>query len=265
MITPSDRRPTAGLYALDRESGMLEWAWDVEHGVGVDLVLAGERVLALTMTRELVALDLRTGKPAWTLAPDGRLEGRDVRQGTPALDGGRVFFETDGGRLYAAAAATGKLVWQRELGTDLTTSLLLTPDGLLAGLADGRLVRLDPATGEVEAALAVDGVPRGTLVREAGVLVAVLDPGDALVAVEESLARVLWRRDEDGRWTTPRPTLWRGEVLMGNEAGELWALGLRDGVPRWRRRFEGTLRGLGGAEEVLYVGTLAGRVYAYRR
>ncbi len=202
----------AGIYALDRESGVLQWAFDVEHGVGTDLLLAGERVLAFTLTGELIALHRRTGEPAWTLAPDGRLEGDDLRQATPALGGGRVFFETHGGRLYAADIATGALVWRRELGTDITSALLMTPDGLLAGLADGRLVRLDPATGDVEAVLSVDGVPRGALVRGEGVLLVLLARGDALVAVEESLARVL-----------------------------------------------------GGADDILYVGTLAGRVYAYRR
>ncbi len=255
----------AAVYALERRSGLLRWAWDVEQGVGADLLLAGERVVALTITGALVALDAQTGEVAWSLAPEGELGGADLRQAAPALAGGRVVLTTHGGRLYAADAATGALLWRRDLGTDVTTSLLATPGGVLAGLADGRLVRLDPATGDVETALALDGVPRGTLVAAEGVLLALLDHGDALVAVEESLGRVLWRREQEGTWSSPRPALWRGEVLMGNESGELQALGLRDGTLRWRRSFEGVIRGLGGAEDALYVGTLAGRVYAYRR
>jgi outer membrane protein assembly factor BamB len=187
-----------------------------------------------------------------------------MHKSAPAAGGGRVFFETADGRLYAADLATGKLLWQRDLGLDVTTSLLLTAQGLLAGLADGRIVRLDPATGDVETALAAGGVPRGPLVLAEGVLLVLLDDQGTLLAVEESLGKTLWRREEVGAWSVPRPAVRGDSVLMGTKHGELQAYALRDGAPRWHHGFEGVLAGIGAGGGALYVGTQGGRLYAYR-
>jgi outer membrane protein assembly factor BamB len=264
IITPSDGRPISSVYALDRATGKLRWEWPAERGVETDLVLAGGRVLALTGTAELAALDARTGEELWRLAPDGPQPRQEFHKSAPAAGGGRVFFETADGRLYAADLATGKLLWKRELGFDITTSLLLTAQGLLAGLADGRIVRLDPATGDVETALAVGGAPRGPLVLAEGVLLVLLDWGGTLLAVDESLGKTLWRREQVGKWSAPRPTVWGDSVLMGTTQGELQAYALRDGAPRWRHVFEGVLTGIGAADGTLYVGTQGGRLHAYR-
>lgn len=264
IITPSDGRPISPVYALDRATGKLRWEWPAERGVEADLVLAGGRVLALGATAELAALDAKSGKELWRLAPDGPLPRQEVHQSAPAAGGGRVFFETADGRLYAADLATGKLLWKRELGSDITTSLLLTEQGLLIGLADGRIVRLDPKTGDVETSLALGGVPRGPLVLAQGVLLVLLDREATLLAVEESLGKTLWKREQVGRWSAPRPTVRGDSVLMGTTEGELQAYALRDGAPRWRHLFEGVLRGIGAADGTLYVGTERGRLYAYR-
>lgn len=263
VITPSDGRAIASVYALDRATGELRWEWRAEGGVEADLLLASGRVLALTFTAELAALDARTGKELWRLAPDPHTRA-EFHKSAPAAGDGRVFFETDDGRLYAADLATGKVLWKRELGFDITTSLLLTAQGLLVGLADGRIVRLDPETGDVETALAVGGVPYGPLVLVEGVLLVLLDGEGTLLAVEESLGKTLWRREQVGKWSAPRPTVRGDSVLMGTKEGELQAYALRDGAPRWRYVFEGVLRGIGVDSGVLYVGTLGGRLYAYR-
>jgi eukaryotic-like serine/threonine-protein kinase len=264
VITPSDGRPISPVYALDRATGALRWEWPAERGVEADLVLADGRVLALTGTAELAALDARTGETLWRLAPDGPLPRQETHKSAPAAGGGRTFFETADGRLYAADLATGKMLWKRDLGFDVTTSLLLTAQGLLVGLADGRIVRLDPETGDVETALAVGGVPRGPLVLAEGVLLVLLDDEGTLLAVEESLAKTLWRREQVGAWSVPRPTVRGDSVLMGTKQGELQAYALRDGTPRWRHVFEGVLSGIGAADGTLYVGTQGGRLYAYR-
>jgi outer membrane protein assembly factor BamB len=53
-------------------------------------------------------------------------------------------------------------------------------------------------------------------------------------------------------------------VVAGTESGEVLAFKLSDGTPVWKLKLEGEIKGLGATGNVLYVGTLQGRVYALR-
>ena len=83
-----------------------------------------------------------------------------------------------------------------------------------------------------------------------------------LACVDPSLGRA--------RWTQPFPTLssarpyaWKGAALVGGDRGDLAAFRLSDGSPMWSGKLEGTVRGIGGFEDVLYVGTLKGSIHAW--
>ena len=54
----------------------------------------------------LFALDLESGKPAWTYTAGGPI------RLSPTLDGGRVYFGCDDGFAYCLEVRTGKLVWR---------------------------------------------------------------------------------------------------------------------------------------------------------
>jgi hypothetical protein len=66
-----------------------------------------------------------------------------------------------------------------------------------------------------------------------------------------------------GGWSLTRAYIWRGDVLAGNEAGEVMAFRVDDGSMQWSHLFKGTIRSIGGSGDVLYVGTLNGTIYAY--
>lgn len=51
-------------------------------------------------------------------------------------------------------------------------------------------------------------------------------------------------------------------IVVTLPSGEVHAFRLADGSTAWTRRMEGTIKGLGTHEGVLYVGTSQGRVYA---
>ena len=54
------------------------------------------------------------------------------------------------------------------------------------------------------------------------------------------------------------------DLIVGTEEGEIHALDLVDGSDVWTRRLEGEIKGLGLHGNVLYVGTVQGRVYALK-
>jgi hypothetical protein len=51
---------------------------------------------------------------------------------------------------------------------------------------------------------------------------------------------------------------------VGSEAGELAALAIEDGAVIWTRQVNGVIRGIGYDQDLLYVGTLKGILFAVR-
>ena len=66
-------------------------------------------------------------------------------------------------------------------------------------------------------------------------------------------------------WSSSKPYPWPQAVLVGNRAGELVALRLTDGSRLWSEKFSGVVRGIGFSENVFYVGTVKGTIYARAR
>jgi outer membrane protein assembly factor BamB len=96
-----------------------------------------------------------------------------------------------------------------------------------------------------------------------GVIVVILDPGD-LVALSRDLSTKLWKKESTTGWTTPRPLVWRDLVLVGNRDGKVFGFRTNNGDAALELTLTGTIRGLGAHEEVLYVGTLNGDLFACR-
>ena len=62
--------------------------------------------------KQLHALDPKTGKPLWSFATKGRIDG------SPVVVGDRVFVGSADGRLYELSVKTGEKLWQFEAGGD---------------------------------------------------------------------------------------------------------------------------------------------------
>lgn len=84
----------------------------------------------------------------------------------------------------------------------------------------------------------------------------------ALVAIDLQLRGVRWRQTTTPRWTTMRVFVFKDMTVLGTPAGEVEAYCPADGTKAWSQRVKGTVRAIGGSEDVLYVGTTEGRLYA---
>jgi len=259
VVTGSDGQGAGLVYAFDRKTGELRWKSPVD-GQDTDLLRFGGLAIGGTTPGDLVALDLLNGRVVWRFSPSERPWARSHSR-SPALAGDRVFFAGPDGKVRALEAASGKVLWERDLGCNITTALLATDAGVYAGGTDRRLYRLDPATGTVTARIELEAPPYGNLVAAGDVLLALV--GEAgLVAVRSDLAGVRWQRKAAEEWSTPRPLVAGGTVLAGGP-GELVALRLEDGSPAWTLKLEGMPRGFGREGPILYLGTLRGTLSAY--
>jgi outer membrane protein assembly factor BamB len=187
----------------------------------------------------------------------------------PAVSDDRVFFGGITGILYALDAGSGKEIWKRDFGSRVSTHLTISDDDLYLGTANGHLYRVTQKTGEVKADFTLGVTPVGVPVISQDALFIYLNPhggdggAETLACLDLSLTKVRWSQRATGDWSLTRPYLWRGSVLAGNEAGEVVAFHVNDGAKIGAHLFKGTIRSIGGAGDVLYVGTLNGTVYAY--
>jgi outer membrane protein assembly factor BamB len=82
-------------------------------------------------------------------------------------------------------------------------------------------------------------------------------------SVDDSLESVRWSRRSLHGWSSSRPYVWHGNVLAGGERGEIAAFRPGDGKLAWSDTLQGVIRGIGSDDDLLYVGTLNGTLYAY--
>lgn len=268
VVVGSDARPTAYLYAFERDDGEVRWKRAFPRGVAVDVRRHGDAVLAVSMNGEVVTIDLATGDVVWRSEPETAEVGLPT---DPALREGRYYVPRRSGRLEAYDVGRGERLWSRELPASPNTSVVAGEAGVAVGTADGRLLRFDENSGEPSGELAVGAFLYGELVLAGNCLLVLAAPaggeeaaGHEVVCVEPDLGSVRWRYREEvpGAIGTFEPLVRNDEIVVGVE-GKLIGLSLADGTVRWTRSVEGLPRGLGHSPTMLYVGALGGTVTAW--
>jgi outer membrane protein assembly factor BamB len=230
-----------------------------------DLIRDEDRLYAVTLGDEVVCLDLSTGRPRWRFSSGWVNEKMTNVGAAPAVNEGRVLFGGQNGVVHALDTRSGRLIWKRDVGAAVITPLVVASGAVYFGTFDQRLHRLALGPAATHAGLELGGVPFGppTLLEDSLLLLVYDSPDTAsLRSVDLTLKGVRWRREAPGGWSSARAYLWHGHALVGSEQGRLAAFTL-DGSEEWSDTFAGVIRGIGLADDVLYVGTLKGTVYAY--
>jgi outer membrane protein assembly factor BamB len=255
--------PTSHVWAVDLATGALRWKCVVGNGIVSDIIGDGNLAIAVTRADSLLCLDLATGRRVWTFA--GKVPSSDVYLfRSPAVGGGRVFFGGTDETVRAFDLQSGRLLWERPLGTPISSGVLLAGDELMLTVGSGTVYRIDQATGAVRGQFPVGRTFVGPPVAVGDSLV--LLGGDRSIAcVDRSKSLVRWEQMLLDGNSSSRPYVWRGMVLVGTEKGELQAFHVSDGTRQWSHSFTGVIRGIGRDQGDLYVGTQAGVLYAYRR
>ena len=218
---------------------------------------------------ELLCMDLKTGRLNWSFQSEFS---RNEFQwsNAPAVARGKVFFGGVDGNVYALDPQTGKSLWKRAIGSRISTHLIVADNSLYLGAADNRVYRISTDTGAVVASLAVSSTPVGTITDTGKSLIGFLNPkggaggAETLLCLDRKLTKIEWSQTVSEGWSLTRACLWQGTVLSGSETGDVIAYNLSDGAKKWSHRFKGVIRSIGdGSDEILYVGTLNGMVYAF--
>jgi outer membrane protein assembly factor BamB len=201
-------------------------AWRVPVGLGESGIVGdGKRLFTMDGVRDkddatrgterVVALDPKDGKPVWEhkyavdKLPKGDTPlkgGKSGPQATPCVTGGRVIAIGYTGRVSALDAATGKVLWEKELTTDFAA---VSPEFGFAGspVPLGKLV-LIPAGGK---------------------------KGPALVALDAETGKEKWRAGDDAAsCATPQiATLGREEQIVHLSRNKVSGYSPADGSELW--------------------------------
>ena len=249
------------LYAFEPQTGAVRWKYRVEwRGLASDVVRSGDSIYALTLGDELICLDLQTGQARWSFrsAAPPKLY---YWNSSPVLVGGRVYFGGLDGVVYSLDARNGKVVWKTDLGARVSTSIASRERDIYVGTANHHVYRVDADSGKVLADLAVEAEPRWRLLIAHDSLLVFLGP-QILASLDLSLKEVRWSAKASQDWTSARPYVWRDTVLAG-DGDDLVAFRVSDGARAWSHQLPGVIRGIGVSDDVLYVGSREGAVFAF--
>ncbi|MBU0639194.1 MAG: PQQ-binding-like beta-propeller repeat protein [Planctomycetes bacterium] len=266
MIVSCDNAWTAAgvghVYAFEQASGALRWKHREQVGIPTAVVRAGDAVFATTLSDELIALDLRSGRLLWRFA-SGATNDEFEHNPSPAAHGTHVYFGTLAGDVYALAAASGQVIWKSPLAARVSTDLVVDDHDLYVGTTADRLYRLDAENGRVTGEVKLPAAPRGTpaLTRDAILL---FGGRDLLLCLDRALTQVRWRRAAQEHWTTHLPLVYGDTVVVAEETGQVRAYSITAGQPRWQRSLEGNIRTIGRARPWCYAGTQEGQLFAWR-
>jgi outer membrane protein assembly factor BamB len=173
--------------------------------------------------------------------------------------------------VYAFHGETGHVEWQQQLGVPVNASVRATASDVYVGTSDGMMHRLAATSGERRSSLKLDAVLKPStapLITQDALLVLLADQGAnyrALLSLDTALSRVKWRRPAPERWSTTRVFATTRTVVLGTPSGEVTAYCAADGAPAWSHKLaDAPIRSIGGSDEILYVGTPQGALYAIR-
>ena len=256
------------VYAFDIATGQVRWKHELganAEGLGGadgEVVRHGDNAYVVGLNGQLICLDLKTGRKNWEIGP---VEPHIV----PAAGPAHLYVAVGGTKVQGLDPLTGRAAWEADLEATVTTSLMAQGDELFLGTSPFRMVRLDGKTGAVLSKIALQGKPVGNSAAASGVVSVFLRPaqetGDAaqtIIVLDSGLHRVLWGRKAPEEWTSLHPQIWGDSILAGDRGGELVAFGPSDGVKRWSLKIDQGIGAIGTSEDMLYVGTLQGSVYA---
>jgi outer membrane protein assembly factor BamB len=264
VFIPTDGGHVGHIYAFDRVTG--DVAWKCAHrgkdnsGFTSDVLLDGDRIIGVTVDERIVSLNAASGAELWSFPIEAK--GRRVGM-SAALADRRIFFGSSNGAVYAIDSQTGKQLWKTQLDGPTSTAVAVSGKAIVVGTQEKKLYRLRASDGRVIGALDLDVVPEDT--PATGTRGIYVMSEEKVLLVDPNVTRVLWHADSKSKWTSPRPRLWHGLVIVGDRDGTVVALDEATGVVAWSQKVhDNRIRGIGSDESTLYVGTIDGHVIALR-
>jgi outer membrane protein assembly factor BamB len=261
VVTGSDRSTLSCTYAFIQQTGEMIWKQS-EAAFESDLCLVASQVVGRRWNGDLIALDLETGDVRWTVPPQDYTY-RFREDDSPIVKGEVVYFGGVDGYVYAVDGLQGRVVWKSNVGTRITTTPAAGGQDIYFGTAAKKLYRFSGRDGSRLGEANCTGKPFGRLALTEDALIVLVDQS-TLAAYDRTLNRVRWTQEGDPRWSSNQPLIWREMVVVGTSDGKVSAFDISDGREVLSLSVDGMVRGLGASENILFIGTYGGTLYAHK-
>ena len=258
-------------------SGTIKQAWSTDAGTGssnkgrvtASPVIADGRAYTLDADAQVSAFATSGGSAVWRtiLAPETGSKGTGYGGGL-AFDGGRLYAASGYGIVAAIEPATGKKIWEKNIGSPIRASPTAAGDRVYVVSSQGRFFCLNGADGTE--LWAVRGLPQtASLVNNAspavdGDIVVVPYTSGDLVALKvadgtalwtESLTRTRGTSQLASLTDAARPAIDQGVVFAVGHAGRMVAASAKTGERLWSLNIAGTQTPWVAGETVFVVDT----------
>ena len=233
-------------------------------------VASETRIFVLDAGQTVRAFDLETGREVWTRElGSGNERDRIGVGGGIAFSDGRVIAASGYGRVFSLDAASGDIVWLREMEAPMTGSPTVKDGRIFVSSNNNEVFALDFESGRTDwtdQAIAeparVLGSPSAAAVED---LVVVPYSSGEIIAYLASNGRRLWNDalSRPGRFTpissindiAARPVLASGLVIAANQSGVTAAIDGRSGNRVWAQPIGSTQAPALAGEYVFVMGT----------
>ncbi|MNB94043.1 Outer membrane protein assembly factor BamB precursor [compost metagenome] len=262
------------VYALNEANGEVLWQTTVPGEVVASPAVEDGRVVVLTTSGRLMALDTDEGKLQWTLSEEQPpLTLRSAS--TPVITNGAVLYGRADGKVGIALLSNGQPVRQSKVAdprgateldrmVDVDASPLIAGDELYAIAYNGQLMARKLMTGDEVWKRKYSGYRDMAVTGNAIVLT---DNRSHLFAVDRRNGLELWSNTQLENRTVTAPVVLGDYVVVGDVEGYLYWLDRTDGSIKAMQQLDSS--GLYAAPlvdgDTLYVQSRGGKLYAIKR
>ncbi len=174
--------------------GKTLFALPIGSNTGSSAVVEGDRAYFGTFGADVLAIDVRTRKVAWTFRDSER---EFPYYSSPALAGGKVIIGGRDKAVHAIDAASGKRAWKFVTRARVDSSPVVAGGRVYVGSSDGKLYVLDAATGQKRWEFEVgDAITASPAIAAGRVVIGSTDGASVLFRVR-SIARTNTRTRRD--------------------------------------------------------------------
>jgi len=277
------------LPAVDQETGTERWKFKSRLPIASSPAVDGGSVYFVSSTGALAAIDAATGQPKWVFAAEyeKKFEGKglhgypsaaqtipdawDIFTSSPAVAGGKVYFGSGDGNVYAVDAETGVLQWKFPTGGVVHASPAVANHTVYIGSWDSYLYAIDAGTGQQKWSFKTGedpaihnqvGFQSSPAVVDGTVYVGCRDAH--VYAIDAATGKKKWDYPTSKSWVIGTPAVRDGVVYVGtSDSARFMALDAKTG--RLRFNFDAKAYMFSSAAvagDLAYVGNHNGRVYA---